>query len=621
MADIQRLVRRRRTKSGEEAPPPSDNNKKKSPKKGRYNLRSGSNKKKVGEDSVRWVDDDTLFDEDDDEDDSSFDGEEEEDDDDEEKKKQQIVKSEGTRQVHGITVPNSMPVSVKIHLHARMDEDDDEDEGEYEEYDEFDEEDEEDEDDDDDEDEEEDDQIPESFIRSMLARELGRNARTGGGRGAERTPTLFIIGDDHEKRGKNSKKESADEPPLKLSRRERDFFETLPKTIRKATVKKMELVSKMVEESDTPYKFRILDMNTSAKIQSEIIRKVDAMTRMGSDSGEAQKLRNWVDGILRVPFGKTINLPVTMKDGPEKCSQFLKEATEKMDKSTYGMAPAKTQIMQVIAQWISNPASVGNVIAMQGAPGVGKTAFARNGIAGVLQRPFMFFSLGGASDVAHYVGHSYTYEGSMWGRIIDAIIQSGCMNPVLYFDELDKVSGTPHGEEIISMLIHLTDRSQNSQYHDRYFAGIDFDLSQCLFVFSFNDESKVHPVLKDRMRVINLAGYKDHEKKVIIANYVWPEVLKHAGIPVGQLSAEEDAANYIIKEFSAGEEGMRNLIRIVEGIVARVNLLRISDETTAKAYKFWIPTAFPLKLTRKMIETLLCDFNAASPEHWRSLYM
>jgi len=171
------------------------------------------------------------------------------------------------------------------------------------------------------------------------------------------------------------------------------------------------------------------------------------------------------------------------------------------------------------------------------------------------------------------------------------------------------------------MLIHLTDRSQNSQYHDRYFAGIDFDLSQCLFVFSFNDESKVHPVLKDRMRVINLAGYKDHEKKVIIANYVWPEVLKHAGIPVGQLSAEEDAANYIIKEFSAGEEGMRNLIRIVEGIVARVNLLRISDETTAKAYKFWIPTAFPLKLTRKMIETLLCDFNAASPEHWRSLYM
>ena len=133
------------------------------------------------------------------------------------------------------------------------------------------------------------------------------------------------------------------------------------------------------------------------------------------------------------------------------------------------------------------------------------TSLARNGIAKALKRPFQFFSLGGASDIAHYVGHSYTYEGSIWGRIIDSIMQAGCMNPVLYFDELDKVSSTPHGEEIISMLIHLTDRSQNMQYHDRYFAGVDFDLSQCLFVFSFNDESKVHPVLKDRMNVIQLS--------------------------------------------------------------------------------------------------------------------
>jgi len=292
-----------------------------------------------------------------------------------------------------------------------------------------------------------------------------------------------------------------------------------------------------------------------------------------------------------------------------------------MEKATYGMTSAKTQIMQVLAQWISNPDSVGNVIAMRGSAGVGKTSFARNGIAGVLQRPFMFFSLGGASDVAHYVGHSYTYEGSMWGRIIDSIIQAGCMNPVLYFDELDKVSGTPHGEEITSMLIHLTDRSQNSQYHDRYFAGIDFDLSQCLFVFSFNDESKVHPVLKDRMRVITVPGYKESEKKVIVANYIWPDILKHAGIATGDLSATEEAAEYIIKEYSDGEEGMRNLIRVVESVVSRVNLIRISDEAAAKAYKFYIPVSFPMKLDKKQVETLLTDFNMATPEHWRSLYL
>jgi ATP-dependent Lon protease len=252
--------------------------------------------------------------------------------------------------------------------------------------------------------------------------------------------------------------------------------------------------------------------------------------------------------------------------------------------------------------------------------GTGKTSFARNGIAKVLQRPFMFFSLGGASDIAHYSGHSYTYEGSMWGRIIDAIMQARCMNPVLYFDELDKISGTPHGEEITSMLIHLTDRSQNTQYHDRYFAGIDFDLSQCLFVFSFNDESKVHPVLKDRMSVIQCSGYKDDEKKIIVANYVWPEVLKHAGIAREDLTASEEAAEYIIREYSKGEQGMRNIIRVVETVVSRINLLRISDEETAKSYKFYTKITFPTKLTKETVKVLLTDFSADIPETWRSMY-
>jgi ATP-dependent Lon protease len=208
----------------------------------------------------------------------------------------------------------------------------------------------------------------------------------------------------------------------------------------------------------------------------------------------------------------------------------------------------------------------------------------------------------------------------MWGRIIDSIIRAGCMNPVLYFDELDKISGTPHGEEITSMLIHLTDRSQNCHFHDRYFAGIDFDLSQCLFVFSYNDESKVHPVLKDRLTTIQCSGYKDDEKKVIVGNYVWPEILKHAGIKREELSATEEAAEYIIKEYSGGEEGMRNLIRIVEAVVSRVNLIRISDEESAKKYKFYIPVEFPMKLTPSMVKTLLNDLSTKMPEDWRSLY-
>jgi len=601
---------RRRTKSGEAGPPapPAPPSGPKSPRNGKGKGRKNKSKKDSAEETVRWVDDDTLFDDEDDEDDSSYV-------DDEESSECSEDEDDATQNIHGIKVPANMPVSVKIHLHANV--------GDAEV--DYDGEDEEEEDDDDD--ERDDDDVDDDFLAKYLARQLGRGYRTGGGGG--RAPAesalggpMLIITDDSTSNRKSSsskKEKDSDEIPIKLYRKEREYYDEMPRKTRKMLLKKMYSVSDLLGESEMPFKFRVLDLDTTPKIQTEIIRKVDAMTRMGPESGETQKLRNWVDAILRVPFGKNIPLPVTIGD-KAKCAEFLRDSRAQLDKATYGMVPAKTQIMQILAQWISNPASVGNCIAMKGPMGTGKTSFARNGIAKVLQRPFMFFSLGGASDIAHYSGHSYTYEGSMWGRIIDAIMQARCMNPVLYFDELDKISGTPHGEEITSMLIHLTDRSQNTQYHDRYFAGIDFDLSQCLFVFSFNDESKVHPVLKDRMSVIQCSGYKDDEKKIIVANYVWPEVLKHAGIAREDLTASEEAAEYIIKEYSKGEQGMRNIIRVVETVVSRINLLRISDEETAKSYKFYTKIAFPAKLTKETVKVLLTDFSADIPETWRSMY-
>ena len=577
---------RRRTKSGEAGPPPKAPPPPKSPKN-----KKGSKKAAADEDeTVRWVDDDTLFDDVSDSDDSTSVDEED---------GSETESDSETKNIHGIKVPANMPVSVKIHLHTNVGDA----EMEYE---------------DDEEEEEEDDEVDDDFLAKYLSRQLGRGYRTGGG-GGSAGPMLIISDDSTTNHRKSPKKEKDEEIPIKLYRKEREYYDEMPRKTRKTLLKKMYSVSDLLGESEMPFKFRVLELDTSPKIQTEIIRKIDDMTRMGPESGETQKLRNWVDAILRVPFGKNIPLPVTIED-KAKCASFLRDARSQLDKATYGMVPAKTQIMQILAQWISNPTSVGNCIAMKGPMGTGKTSFARNGIAKVLERPFMFFSLGGASDIAHYSGHSYTYEGSMWGRIIDAIMQARCMNPVLYFDELDKISGTPHGEEITSMLIHLTDRSQNTQYHDRYFAGIDFDLSQCLFVFSFNDETKVHPVLKDRMSVIQCSGYKDDEKKIIVANYVWPDVLKHAGIAREDLSATEEAAEYIIKEYSKGEQGMRNIIRVVETVVSRINLLRISDEETAKSYKFYTKITFPAKLTKETVKTILTDFSAEAPETWRSMY-
>jgi ATP-dependent Lon protease len=418
--------------------------------------------------------------------------------------------------------------------------------------------------------------------------------------------------------GKTRNREDEPESPsIELNDEEEEYYMDQSKSKRRKLNEQMKRISGLVNEGDVPYKFRVLTLPIPDALKAAVIKKIDILNEM--DGSEGYKLRTWVESFFRIPFGQMVPLPVKLTDGAEPCAKFLADTRDTLDKAVYGMPTAKTQIMQTLAQWISNPGSAGNVIALKGPMGVGKTSFAKNGVATVLKRPFEFFSLGGASDSANFVGHSFTYEGSMCGRIADSLMNARCMNPVLYFDELDKVSTTSHGDEIVSMLIHLTDRSQNSQFHDRYFAGVDFDLSQCLFVFSFNDESKIHPILKDRMQVITCSGYNCEDKKNILTKYVWPQILDRSQL-TGQLTLTDEAVKYMIEDFSKGEEGVRNLIRSVESLVTRINLLRIADEKTAKEYVFYKKISLPCTIDVDTARHILQDTAPQMNESWRHIY-
>lgn len=415
-----------------------------------------------------------------------------------------------------------------------------------------------------------------------------------------------------------SKTAEEEEAPLELNEEEQEYYDELPKSKRRKLNKQMKQIEALVAEGDVPRKFRILDLPITDGLKATVIKKLDMLTQMEDEGGDTHKLRSWIDGFMRIPFGHVVPLPVKLDDGADPCAKFLSETRVSLDKAVYGMHPAKTQIMQILAQWIANPSSVGNVIALKGPMGVGKTSFAKNGVASVLKRPFEFFSLGGATDSANFVGHSYTYEGSMWGRVVDSLMTARCMNPVMYFDELDKVSETPHGQEIISMLIHLTDRSQNNQFHDRYFAGVDIDLSQCLFVFSFNDESKVHPILKDRMQVITCTGYSADDKFQIVEKYIWPQMLERTNFK--DLSIKPEAIKFLIRQYSSEEEGVRTLIRALETLTTRINLLRIADEETAKSYKFYTKINKTCCIDTEMAQHILQDLSAVPDESWKHLY-
>jgi ATP-dependent Lon protease len=311
---------------------------------------------------------------------------------------------------------------------------------------------------------------------------------------------------------------------------------------------------------------------------------------------------------MRIPFSTYKGLSVNMNDGVDVCNSFLENAKNKLDECVYGLDDAKLQIMQMIGQWITNPSAMGTAIAIKGPMGTGKSSLVKDGISKILGREFAFIALGGAGDSSFLEGHSYTYEGSTWGKIVQILIDSKCMNPVIYFDELDKISDSPRGQEIIGILTHLTDTTQNNQFHDKYFSELDFDLSKCLFIFSYNDDNLVNSILKDRMYCIQTKGYDVKEKTIIAKNYLLPKIREQVNIPEDNIIITDDVLQYIItnQAFTKDEKGVRNLKRCLEIIYTKLNLFRlVKPENNMFSKQMDIEVSFPITITRKHVDILI----------------
>lgn len=360
---------------------------------------------------------------------------------------------------------------------------------------------------------------------------------------------------------------------------------------------------------NVPYRVSLLESQVPNKYKAAVMQKLNILKSMEPSDNEYYKIKNWVDAFMRIPFGRYRELDIKMDNGLDQCSGFMSTAVEKLDSCVYGLNDAKMQILQMIGQWISNPQAMGTAIAVQGPPGTGKTSLIKDGISKILGREFSFLALGGASDSSFLEGHSYTYEGSTWGKIVQILMESKSMNPVIYFDELDKVSDTAKGEEIIGILTHLTDTTQNSAFHDKYFADIDFDLSKCLFIFSYNDESKVNSILKDRMYRIQTKGYSSKEKVIIATKYLLPKIREQVNFKEEDVIIPNETIEYIISSsgMTMNEEGVRNLKRCLEIIHTKLNLFRLvkKDETNMIAKEIKLDVSFPFTVKKSDVDILI----------------
>ena len=380
----------------------------------------------------------------------------------------------------------------------------------------------------------------------------------------------------------------------------------------KLSVEEQEKIINEVEELNKysivqkPYRLTLLESTIPTNLKSIALNKIASLRYMDPGNGEYYKIKTWVDTFMQIPFNNYKSLPITIDNGVEECQSYMEKSKSMLDEAVYGLNDAKMQIMQLVGQWIANPKAVGTAVAIKGPMGTGKTTLVKEGISKILNREFAFIALGGATDSSFLEGHGYTYEGSTWGKIVDILVKTKSMNPVIYFDELDKISETPKGEEIAGILTHLTDTSQNSEFHDKYFSEIDFDLSKCLFIFSYNDESRVNPILLDRMYKIQTQGYEKKDKRVISKQYLIPKIREQVNFKEEDIIIPDQTIDYIVETYTEREKGVRNLKRCLEIIYTKLNLYRLmkpdsklfENETTIKV-------EFPFTVTSETVRKLI----------------
>jgi ATP-dependent Lon protease len=388
-------------------------------------------------------------------------------------------------------------------------------------------------------------------------------------------------------------------------------------------MKETESKLKKLTESDIPYEKRIMMMKSDDDTKSKAMEKLKSFkNNMQGDN----KSQTWLDGLLKIPFGIYKENPILnfktqfsdkinqqypdrdvysehqinefikdLKNGDNNNSliiewekyqddkkDYINDCRKAMDSAVYGHKEAKIQIERVIAQWI-NGETKGAILGLEGPPGTGKTSLAKEGLSKCLKdehgtpRPFVLLPIGGSTNGSTLVGHNFTYVGSTWGRIADILMSTQCMNPIIFIDEVDKISQTEYGRELVSILTHLTDPTQNDEFEDKYFAGIKLNLSKALIVFSFNDVDLLDPILRDRITIIKTNPLSIQEKKVIVQDYIFPQILTDVGFDKSEITIKDEIIEDIVEEYTF-EAGVRKLKEKLFELVRDINLRTLKGD-------------------------------------------
>jgi ATP-dependent Lon protease len=390
-------------------------------------------------------------------------------------------------------------------------------------------------------------------------------------------------------------------PQLPQHRPSQDYLNTLDKEEREK-IEELEKQINQMNKCDIPLKYKILQSELEISEKARIIKTIE---NSNENSGEYNKISHYVNTVLSIPFNRYKNIDIKTKT----VNNFILEASKVLENIIYGHENAKLEILQILTQMISNPKCGGQIIGIHGPAGIGKTTLIKEGLAKVLDRPFAFVSLGGCGDSSYLDGHSFTYEGSKSGCIVDILTKTNCMNPVIYFDELDKISESSKGDEIANLLIHLTDETQNMKFTDKYLGqNLFLDLSKAVFVFSFNDIEKVTPILRDRIHMISLKDFKVDEKVKIAQNYLIKTILDDFNIKSNKIIFTDSILEYIFNTYTNKniDTGVRKFKQVLKTLISKLNMILVAKSNKSILKLLDIDQLkFPLEINKNIVDKLL----------------
>ena len=326
------------------------------------------------------------------------------------------------------------------------------------------------------------------------------------------------------------------------------------------------LQQELGEDEDTElteYREKIEALELTDEVREKLFKEVDRLAKQPYSSAEASVIRNYLDVCLEMPWGQETR---------ERAS--VSAARKILDRDHFGLEKVKERILEFIAVRQINPQAKGQIICLVGPPGVGKTSIAIS-VAKALNRKLARLSLGGVRDEADIRGHRKTYIGAMPGRIVNAISQSGSMNPLLLLDEIDKM-GSDYRVDPSAAMLEVLDSEQNYAFRD-HFLEIPLDLSKVLFITTANTTSTIPRPLLDRMEVIELTSYTDEEKLEIARRYLLPKQMKEHGLAKSALRVGDDAIRAVITGYTR-ESGVRSLERQMGKICRKTAMRLVSKE-------------------------------------------